>query len=167
LQTSDGALRNVIDDPNSFPDTASTALMGSVAFRMLALLNTTSRSSPSDIPGRMLNFANGTLSLVHNNLSPDGWVLNTVNPYTFNVPSGPDEHSPESQAFVLLLQAAWNDWISSATTRGLGEVVESASAQPKPTTTYPAQPTSPAQATFLPPSSGKRSTAYCALRRKQ
>lgn len=139
--------------------------MGSVAFRMLALLNTTSRFSPSEIPGRMLNFANKTLSLVNDNLSPDGWVLNTVNPYTFNVPSAPDEHSPEGQAFVLLLQAAWNDWISSATARGLGEVSETANAQPKPTGTQ-AQPTSPAQATFLPPSSGKRSTRYCVLRRK-
>jgi hypothetical protein len=138
--------------------------MGSVAFRMLTLLNTTARDSPSDTPRKMLRFANKTLTLVGGNISPDGWVQNTVNPYTFNVPSNASEHSPESQAFVLLLQAAWNDWISTLPARGLGEVVASAKAQPKPTTSH-AQPTSPAQATFAPPSSGKRS-AYCALRRK-
>lgn len=40
----------------------------------------------------------------------DGWVQPVVNPYTFTEQG---QHSPEGQAFVLQLHAAWRDWVQN------------------------------------------------------
>jgi hypothetical protein len=53
------------------------------------------------------------LRLVRNSVDSHGWLLNTVDPLLFSVPSGPDQHSPEGQSFVLLLEAAASAWQSS------------------------------------------------------
>jgi hypothetical protein len=53
------------------------------------------------------------LQLIRNSVDMDGWLQNTVDPLQFSVPSGPDQHSPEGQSFVLLLEAAVCDWESS------------------------------------------------------
>lgn len=106
FQKDNGTLFNVIDDPNSFVDTASTALLASVTYRMAAFTNDTSQ-----IPA-----ANKALKLIKNSIDADGWLQDTVNPYTFHTPTEQGSHSPESQAFVLLLHSAhkaWNDFISS------------------------------------------------------
>jgi hypothetical protein len=59
--------------------------------------------------------ANKALKLIKDSINGDGWLQDTVNPYTFHTPTEPGSHSPESQAFVLLLHAAhkaWKDFIS-------------------------------------------------------
>jgi hypothetical protein len=48
------------------------------------------------------------LDLVSDSLDEDGWLLNTVNPYSYTERSQPGVHSPEGQSFVLLLAAAWS-----------------------------------------------------------
>ena len=53
------------------------------------------------------------LQVVRNSVDIDGWLLNTVDPLSFSAPSGPGQHSPEGQSFVLLLEAAASDWQSS------------------------------------------------------
>lgn len=53
------------------------------------------------------------LRLVRNSVDRHGWLLNTVDPLLFSVPSGPGQHSPEGQSFVLLLEAAASAWKSS------------------------------------------------------
>ncbi|KDR83455.1 hypothetical protein GALMADRAFT_274901 [Galerina marginata CBS 339.88] len=95
-QSANGTLLNVIDDPTSFSDTSSTALLASVTYRMAIFKNDTSLISP----------ANRALHLIKNSLQ-DGWLQNTVDPVTFHGPLPSGKHSPEGQAFVLLLQAAW------------------------------------------------------------
>ncbi len=43
----------------------------------------------------------------------NGWLQNTVNPYTFTTPTNASAGavSPEGQAFVLLMHAAWRDYV--------------------------------------------------------
>ncbi|KAJ3505924.1 hypothetical protein NLJ89_g7157 [Agrocybe chaxingu] len=96
-QTSTGALLNVIDNSTSFVDTASTALLASVTYRMAVFKNETSR-----IP-----VADRAFGLIRRSVDTNGWLQNVVNPITFHDPLPAGEHSPEGQAFVLLLQASW------------------------------------------------------------
>jgi hypothetical protein len=91
-------LLNVIDDPNAFSDTSSTALLASVTYRMA-----TFTKDKTLIPS-----ADNTLKLVKDSISEAGWVQNTVKSYTFYAPTAASgDHSAEGQAFVLLLHAAW------------------------------------------------------------
>jgi hypothetical protein len=105
---------NVIDDPLSFADSSSTALLGSIAFRMLSTTPnstnvTNSSSTPSSAASPLPTFAYNALDLVNSSINTSGWLENTVDPYTFNETSAPGTHSPEGQAFVLLLYSAWRD----------------------------------------------------------
>jgi hypothetical protein len=58
--------------------------------------------------GSLIPYADKALSLTIDNLDQDGWLQHTVDPYVFDTPSASGSHSPEGQAFVLLLQAAWS-----------------------------------------------------------
>ena len=110
LQTSAGAIRNVINDPNSFADSSSTALIASVTFRLAVLKEDNST---------YIQNANAAYDYVRRNIDDDGWLRNTVNPLSFYTPLGPDETSPEGQSFVLLLEAArrdFQDWVQSEAT---------------------------------------------------
>jgi hypothetical protein len=87
----------VIDDSESYLDTASTALMASVTYRMEAV-----RHNKALLPA-----VNQALGLIQQKTDNQGWLRNATNPYTFDQPLLDGEHSPEGQAFVLLLHAAW------------------------------------------------------------
>ncbi|RDB20479.1 hypothetical protein Hypma_012481 [Hypsizygus marmoreus] len=105
-QHEDGSLFNVIDDPTNFIDTSTTALLASVTYRMAVFTN-----DNTSIPS-----ANKALTLIKNSIDADGWLQNTTDPYTFHSPIQPGAHSPEGQAFVLLLHAAhvaWRKFIST------------------------------------------------------
>jgi hypothetical protein len=109
-QTSDGALHNVINDSGSFEDAASTALIASVTFRLAVFKGDNSTYIPN---------ANAAYDFVHRNIDNDGWLRNTVDPLSFYSLSKPDNPSPESQSFVLLLEAARRDfqtWVESEAT---------------------------------------------------
>lgn len=54
--------------------------------------------------------ADKAFQLVESNIDGDGWLRDTVDPETFDSPSAADSPSPEGQAFVLLLQAAYSDY---------------------------------------------------------
>lgn len=101
---------------NTFLDAASTALIASTVYRLSllrgvhthlpdaeksrqALFNTTSSSSSSSSS----NFTGFT------HFSSDGWLTPVVNPDDFGN-NGSD--SPESEAFVLDLQATWTEWVN-------------------------------------------------------
>ncbi|KIJ70445.1 hypothetical protein HYDPIDRAFT_122268 [Hydnomerulius pinastri MD-312] len=96
-QQPSGTLLNTIDDVDSFPDSSSTALLASVTYRMAVLTNDFTH----------IDAANKALSLIEANVDSNGWLIDTVDPYTFNSPTKPGNHSPEGQAFVLLLHSAW------------------------------------------------------------
>ncbi|KAI0091904.1 Six-hairpin glycosidase [Irpex rosettiformis] len=99
-QQANGTLLNVINDPTTFPDSSSTALLAAVTYRLA-----TRTGNYTLIPN-----ANSALTVIRNSVDENGWLLNTVDPETFNTPSLPGQFSPEGQAFVLLLHAAWRDF---------------------------------------------------------
>lgn len=68
----------------------------------------------------LIPYADKAFQLVQNSIDPNGWLRNTVDPETFDTPSAANSSSPEGQAFVLLLQAAYRDYAASVVS---GEVV--------------------------------------------
>lgn len=102
-QTPNGGLRNVIDDQTSYLDTASTALMTSVTYRMATIHNTTNFTIA----------AGKALQLIQDSVDDQGWLGNATDPYTFYEPLPAGRPSPEGQAFVLLLQAAWQAFVQA------------------------------------------------------
>lgn len=102
LQHPNGTLFNYIDQDESttFADTSGTALLAAVTYRMATLSGELDHISSAD----------DAFKLIQDSLTDDGWLLNTVDPLTFNSPSAHGSYSPEGQAFVLLLQAAWRDF---------------------------------------------------------
>lgn len=58
----------------------------------------------------LVSNANRAMDLIKDSIDDNGILLGTTNPYTFHTPSAPDEYSPEGQAFVLLLHAAWREF---------------------------------------------------------
>jgi len=116
-QTSAGALCNVINDPSSFTDTSSTALIASATFRLAVLKEDNST---------YISNANAAYDFVRSNIDSDGWLRNTADPLTFYTPSSSSEPSPEGQSFVLLLEAAqrdFKDWVESDATLPSGAMV--------------------------------------------
>lgn len=94
---------NYIDQPDSFADSSSTALLAAATFRYASITG-----DVTHIPAAIC-----ALQLIRNSVDSDGWLQNTVDPLQFSVPSAPGQHSPEGQSFVLLLEAAAFDWGSS------------------------------------------------------
>lgn len=109
LKTSDGLFYNYADDSTTFPDAASAALLAASTYR-LSLVSGVHTHLPS------AERVHGALSIVGStnnpnaHITPDGWLTPVVNPNSFH-----DEgsNSPEAQAFVLQMHAAWSDWVEN------------------------------------------------------
>ncbi|THH02396.1 hypothetical protein EW026_g444 [Hermanssonia centrifuga] len=101
FQQANGTLLNTIDASpwDSFADSSSTALLAATTYRLATITFDFS----------LIEFANKAMDVIRRSVDDDGWLQNTVDPETFNTPSLPGEHSPEGQAFVLLLHSAWRD----------------------------------------------------------
>lgn len=110
-QQPNGALLNYIDDTTSFADMSSTALMAASTFRLAYL--TSDRANLSLADARLLAAARKARSLIIQSLDGDGWLTNVVDPQDWHQ-SG--SHSPEGQAFVLLLEASYQDWMAAIPT---------------------------------------------------
>jgi hypothetical protein len=104
FQQANGTLLNYIDQPDSFSDTSSTALLAASTFRFACIARNETHISS----------AIHALQLVQDSVDDQGWLLNTVDPELFSAPSGPGQHSPEGQSFVLLLEAAVCAWESKS-----------------------------------------------------
>ncbi|KAI0075033.1 hypothetical protein K474DRAFT_1685519 [Panus rudis PR-1116 ss-1] len=111
LQSS-GLFRNYADDDSSFEDASSTALLTSAVYRHALLSNVHKHlpdaersrkalSSPSDSN-------NGNSSLAH--FDSNMWLTPVVNPHSYGRQGA---QSPEGQAFVVEMQAAWRDWVAA------------------------------------------------------
>ncbi|KIY45919.1 hypothetical protein FISHEDRAFT_76154 [Fistulina hepatica ATCC 64428] len=99
-QLENGTLHNTIDDNTTFSDASSTALLASVTYRLAAFENDTSQ----------VYHANKALKAIEDSVNSTGWLMNTVDPYTFTSRTADDRASPEGQAFILLLDAAWREY---------------------------------------------------------
>jgi len=97
-QQANGTLLNYVDQPGSFADSSSTALLAATTFRYGMITG----------DGKHDAAAIRALDLVTDSLDDDEWLLNTVNPYSYPERSQAGAHSPEGQSFVLLLAAAWS-----------------------------------------------------------
>lgn len=100
FQQANGTLLNYIDQPDSFADSSSTALLAAATFRYASITG-----DETYIPAAIC-----ALQLIRDSVDSDGWLLNTVDPESFSTPSAPGQHSPEGQSFVLLLESAARDW---------------------------------------------------------
>jgi len=105
---------NYADDDNAFDDAASAVLLAATVYRLSTLagkhnhihlaertrIALTARSNLGGGP------SNGTFeSMVHFDI--DGWLSPVVNPLSFGESGA---KSPEAQAFVLMMQAGYQDW---------------------------------------------------------
>ncbi|KAF9518535.1 hypothetical protein BS47DRAFT_1338225 [Hydnum rufescens UP504] len=98
-QQPDGSLLNYIDlsPRNTFPDASGTALLAASTFRLATIL-----------PGSVdTGAAERARKWIGANIDKDGWLTNVVNPLNWHKPGS---HSPEGQAFVLMLAAAYRDF---------------------------------------------------------
>ncbi|TFK46279.1 hypothetical protein OE88DRAFT_1667912 [Heliocybe sulcata] len=109
---SNGLFKNYPDSSASsnFDDAASTALLAATVFR---LANAWGRHTyiPQALQSRAALLAssnsssNGNSSLTH--FTSDMWLTPVVNPYSYG---SQGSNSPEGQAFVLEMEAAYRDW---------------------------------------------------------
>lgn len=127
LQQSTGLFRNYADDDSTFDDAAGTAILASTVYRLALLagihthlplaeksrstLSAPSSSSSSSPSGSSTSTAPASsstaASLAH--FTSDMWLTPVVNP---NNIGNEGEHSPEGQAFVVEMYAAWRDWVA-------------------------------------------------------
>ena len=114
IQRSTSCFGNYPDDDHSFDDAASAVLLAATVYRLSTLagkhkyvhlaertrIALTARSNLGGGP------SNGTFeSMVH--FDADGWLSPVVNPVSFG---DVGSKSPEAQAFVLMMQAGYQDW---------------------------------------------------------
>ncbi|GAA5873096.1 hypothetical protein JCM1840_005568 [Sporobolomyces johnsonii] len=97
---SNGLLPNYYDT-SSFSEASGSALLASTVYRLAVLDPSGDYSSLLATAAKIRKVVNGGVS------TSTGWVSPVVNPLDF---SAQGSKSPESEAFVLLLQAAWEDW---------------------------------------------------------
>jgi hypothetical protein len=131
---SNGLFYNYADDNTTFYDTSSTALLASTVYRLSLLSNirtyiplaeqvrkallasngavvsvttTSTTPAPSTTSTALAATSTTTSGLLH--FTPEGWLTPVVNPYSYGAQGS---ESPEGQAFILELQAAWRDWVA-------------------------------------------------------
>ena len=116
-QRDDGLFYNYADDNSTFIDASSAALMASTVYRMSLITNTHTHLPNAEKSRKALSSpsSNSTASnssslenMAH--FTSDGWLTPVVNPDSFG---DEGEHSPEGQAFVVEMHAAWRDWVEN------------------------------------------------------
>ncbi|KZT34675.1 Six-hairpin glycosidase [Sistotremastrum suecicum HHB10207 ss-3] len=108
LDPSSGLFFNYADNTSTFLDASSTALLASTVYRN-ALLTGQHRHIPSaEISRKALFGTNSDGSMAH--FDGEGWLTPVVNPENTGVQGS---KSPEGQAFVVELEAAWSDWVNA------------------------------------------------------
>lgn len=108
LDPSSGLFFNYVDNSSTFLDASSTALLASTVYRN-ALLTGQHRHIPhAEISRKALFGSNSDGSTSH--FDSNGWLTPVVNPENTGAEGS---KSPEGQAFVIELEAAWSDWVNA------------------------------------------------------
>jgi hypothetical protein len=102
------------DSPSNFADAASTALIAASAYRLSVLWGVNKWIPFAESARQELFGRNSTDELKH---FDNGWLTPVVNPYDVG---SQGSQSPEAQAFVLELQAAWKEWSAAGVKSGNG-----------------------------------------------
>ena len=88
--------------------------MASTVYRVSVLKNEHLHIAYAEASRKAISGAGNLSSMAPGNgtqhITPDGWLRPVVNPYNVGQEG---ERSPEAQAFVLLMQAAWRDWVAA------------------------------------------------------
>jgi rhamnogalacturonyl hydrolase YesR len=103
-----GLLRNYVDDETWFGEVAGTALLAATAFRMAVLVPSIFDTSYTDWALRKMDAVGQCVDL------ETGIAAPVVNPLKESQRAPLSGSSPEGQAFVVLLYAAWRDWREKA-----------------------------------------------------
>jgi hypothetical protein len=99
-----GLLRNRLDDETWFGEAAGTALLAATVFRMAVL-------EPEVFGEKYTQWAVKKMEVVVKCVDQEtGIVAPVVNPTKDEQRAPLEGASPEAQAFVMLLYAAWRDW---------------------------------------------------------
>ncbi|GAA5857943.1 hypothetical protein JCM8547_006631 [Rhodosporidiobolus lusitaniae] len=100
---SDNLLPNYYDTASgsSFSDAAGSALLAAATYRLATINELAISDSTLATAGKIRVAVNNAVDLT------TGWLAPVVNPLSFKEQSS---KSPEGEAFVLLLQAAWRDY---------------------------------------------------------
>lgn len=98
FDASTGLFTNVADNSASFRDAASSALLAHSVYRLAHV-----KGWYDFIPQAEITRS----AIARSNINAQGWLQPVVDPHSV---SKEGEESPEGQAFVLLMQAAWKDW---------------------------------------------------------
>jgi len=99
-QTDDGTFHNYIDQTDTFTDSSSTALLAAVVYRLVPLLPRVAKYIPA---------ADKARAAIAASINDDGYLTNVVDPMNFGSQGGV---SPEGQAFVLMMEAAYRDYVA-------------------------------------------------------
>lgn len=147
-----GLFHNYADDPTTFMDASSTALLASTVYRLfllwgvhkhlpaaelcrralsaptgstvdvsMSLVSSVSDYTPTSSSPPPSSTASGTPDKLH--FTWDGWLTPVVDPYGF---SDQGQASPEGQAFILAMHAAWRDWVEDGS-QGANDAVDTVS----------------------------------------
>lgn len=111
---------NYINDTSTFLDASGATLIASSVFRLSVL-----SGKHQYLPQAMTYLSSLAAGNVSTGASIDssGWLQPVVDPLTFNKQG---TKSPESQSFVLLLDAAHKDWVSDGS-KGVNAAVRPSS----------------------------------------
>ncbi|KAK4047175.1 hypothetical protein OIO90_006284 [Microbotryomycetes sp. JL221] len=113
-------LRNYLNESDSFGDATSTALLTGVVYR-LAQFNQLGTNEQE-----LLQQANQTRQFLYSQINSSNGILSpVVDPLNFDQRLSTNSISPEGQAFVLLMESAFRDWIRMNDEPGQGGVVDS------------------------------------------
>ncbi|KAJ7905504.1 glycoside hydrolase family 105 protein [Mycena olivaceomarginata] len=101
LDFREAAGRRLLRQPQSSASASRSASRSSGGASSVSASSTAPLASPSATTAPLSKLAHFT---------DDGWLTPVVNPHQFGVQG---QNSPEGQAFVLELQAAYNEWVAS------------------------------------------------------
>ena len=100
-----GMLRNYLASSTWKGEGAGTTLLTAAAYRMVMLME------PSPRRRQLLQWADRKRRIVAAHVNHDGIILPIVNPYGHNQELPLEGGSPEAEAFLLLMGAAWRDCV--------------------------------------------------------
>jgi len=100
--------------PGNFYDASSTAIIASTVYRLAVIANKHSHLPAAERSRKTLFNSTGTNTNTlanHTHFTADGWLLPVVNPLSIGQEGS---KSPEAQAFVIEMHAAWKDWVAAS-----------------------------------------------------
>ena len=119
VQADGGLLRNYLDDTTWFGETSGSALLASVAYRLVTLSSASSLLGASKLSKpdqqKYLNWAEDVRKTFGSDghITSDGIATPAVNPLGWGDREEFTKGSPEGQNFVILMYAAWRDCVKA------------------------------------------------------